>query len=163
MPVFALQIEADAHVDAAVPEMPVEGAVVVVFVHQLADVAQVAAEFFRRYGGIVPAFPLGRRAGRKRGGARAGFADLPDGACFCCGVDARSWADRACASGARRAARPALCACSGSSAPNSTSRKPPPFGKQLDVGRVLFCLRPSTMLPSKPSRPMGLNSRISGT
>ena len=79
---FAFQIEADAHVNAAVPEMAVERRVVVVFVEQLADVAQVGAQFFRRHRRIVPSFPFAAarrarrrpRAGRTRASSTRGFA-----------------------------------------------------------------------------------------
>src|SRR5208337_4272947 len=54
------QIEADAHVNAAVSKMPVESAIVLIFVHQLANVAQVASELFWSHGRIVPSFPLER-------------------------------------------------------------------------------------------------------
>ncbi len=43
---FALQIETDAHVNAAVPKMPVERGVIIVFVQQLPDVAQIIRPIF---------------------------------------------------------------------------------------------------------------------
>ena len=71
------------------PVMPVKRAKVAVFVHQLADVAKISAKFFGSNGSIVPSFPFGRHAGRERGRARARFADVPHGAGFGSGVDAR--------------------------------------------------------------------------
>ena len=84
--VFALQIETHAHVNAAVPEMAVERRMVVIFVEQLPDIAQVVAQFFRRDRGVVPSFPFGRRSRRGSGGARPGLAQLPDVARFGLGV-----------------------------------------------------------------------------
>src|SRR6266481_4862758 len=40
---FAFQVEGDAHVYAAVPKMSVERAVISIFVHQAANIAQIAA------------------------------------------------------------------------------------------------------------------------
>src|SRR3984885_2221653 len=75
---FALEIEADAHVDASMPEVSVEGAFITVLIHEGANIAQIAPQFFRGYCCIVPSFPLWRRARRKGGRPRPGFAQLPD-------------------------------------------------------------------------------------
>src|SRR5207302_5018464 len=75
---FALQIETDPHVDAAMAEVSVESGMIVVFVEKLADIAEIAAHFFRSHRGIVPTFPFRRCPGRRRRCARAGFANLPN-------------------------------------------------------------------------------------
>src|SRR5690242_16788849 len=75
---FTLQIETDPHMNAAVPEMPVKGGVIVVRVEKLSNVTKIGAHFFRSYRGIIPAFPFGRRAGRRRRRTRAGLAYLPN-------------------------------------------------------------------------------------
>src|SRR5216684_8044333 len=76
-PVFTLKIEGDTHVDAAMPEMAVECASIAVFVHELADVSEIASQLFGSHRRIVPAFPLRRCAGSKGGRARSGLAYLP--------------------------------------------------------------------------------------
>src|SRR5882762_11740199 len=68
--------------DAAVSEMAIKCGVVVVFVEQLADVAEVSAQFFRRDGGVVPSFPFGRRARGSGSGARTRLAQFPHVAGF---------------------------------------------------------------------------------
>src|ERR1700733_6953512 len=75
---FALEIEADAHVDASMPEVPVEGAFKTVLIHEGADITQIAAQFFRRYCCIVPSFPLRCRSRRKGRRPRPGLPQLPD-------------------------------------------------------------------------------------
>ena len=92
---FALQVEIDAHVDAAVAEVAVERSLIVIFVEQLANIAEIRAHFFRGDGGIVPAFPFGRRARCGGGGAHAGFADSPQNGGFRGGVDAHGGGIRA--------------------------------------------------------------------
>src|SRR5467141_5445646 len=88
-PVFAFKIEADAHVDAAMSKMAIECASVAVFVHQLADVPQIAPQLFGSHGGVVPAFPLRRCAGSKGGRARPSLAYLPHGTRFAFRVQPR--------------------------------------------------------------------------
>ena len=126
--VFALQIETHAHVDAAVSEMSVERSVVVVFVEQLADIAEVAAQFFRRDGRVVPSLPFGR--GARGGGSRTrpGLAQLPNVAGFALRVQAdigrisrlSQLVDEFSGEMIRLA---------GSSDPNSTSKIPRPSGR----------------------------------
>ena len=79
MPVRRLEVEVVARVDAALAEVAVEIADVVVLVEQLAEVAQVAAELLRRDGGVLPPFPrVAACRGRERRGAEARLADAPD-------------------------------------------------------------------------------------
>ena len=59
---FRLQIKVDAGVHAAVAEVSVERAFVAVSGKHLAEVAEIAAEFFGRDGGVFPAFPVERLA-----------------------------------------------------------------------------------------------------
>ncbi len=68
---FRLQVEIDAVVDATVAEVAVERAFVGESRHHLAQIAEVAAEFFGRNGGVFPAFPIGRFAGHMGGDAEA--------------------------------------------------------------------------------------------
>ncbi len=73
------------------PEVPVEGTLITVLVHQRADIAQVAAQFFRRYCGVIPSFPL-RRGSRCEGcRPRPGLPQLPDMARFGRRVEASVW------------------------------------------------------------------------
>src|SRR5260370_23452220 len=58
-------------------KMAVECASVIVFIHQLADVSQIAPELFGSHCGVIPALPLGWCTGSKRGGTRPGLAYLP--------------------------------------------------------------------------------------
>ncbi len=58
---FGLEVEGDAHVDAALAEVSVHGAVVAVLVHEGDDVAEVGAELGGVDGGVFPAFPAGAR------------------------------------------------------------------------------------------------------
>jgi len=60
------------------PEVSVEGARITVLIHQGADIAQIAAEFFGSYCRIVPSFPLRYRTRREGGCPRPGLAQLPD-------------------------------------------------------------------------------------
>ena len=75
---FAAEIEAEAHMNAPMPEVSVERTRVGVLIHQLANVTQVAAQLFRSDRRVIPAFPLGRRAGGKGGGAGPRFAQMPN-------------------------------------------------------------------------------------
>src|SRR6185503_13398311 len=72
--VLGEEVEAHAHVNAAVAEMPVERGPILVFVQQPAEVAQIRAQLLRGHRRIVPPLPLERRAGRGRGGARPRLA-----------------------------------------------------------------------------------------
>src|ERR1700759_5138564 len=88
--VFTFQIKTHAHVDAAMTKMTVECATITVFVHQLADVAQISAQFFRSDSGVIPSFPL-RGSSRCKGCcSRTGFTNLPDMFGFFRGVNART-------------------------------------------------------------------------
>src|ERR1700688_4498974 len=80
--VFALKIEANAHVNATMPEMPIKRTAIVELVHQFSNIAQIAAKLFRCDRGVVPSFPLGHRPGSKRSGARTCFAQVPHMFCF---------------------------------------------------------------------------------
>ena len=82
------EVEADAHVDAALAEVSVHGAVVAVLVHEGDDLAEVGAELSGLDGGVFPALPAGADAGDEGGGSEAGFADGPDAGGFGFGVDA---------------------------------------------------------------------------
>src|ERR1700689_3629987 len=84
--VFTLKVEADAHVDASVPEMSVESGLVVEIVQQRAQIADVWAQLFGRDCGIVPAVPLRCSAWRKRGGSRPCLANLSHCSRFRLGV-----------------------------------------------------------------------------
>src|SRR5579864_4897276 len=77
-PWFAHQVKAYAAMDATLPKMSVERGVVLIFVVKGAQVAKIAAQLFRRDGGVFPAFPCIRLAGNKRGCPQASFAHLPD-------------------------------------------------------------------------------------
>src|ERR1700676_3324936 len=87
---FAFQIETDAHVDAAVSEMSVERGVIIVFVQQFADIAEVSAQFFRCNGRVVPSLPFWRRARGCGSRARSGLAQLPYVAGLALGVQTDS-------------------------------------------------------------------------
>ncbi len=85
---FGFEVEGDAHVDAALAEVSVHGAVVAVLLHEGDDVAEVGAELRGVDGGVFPALPAGADAGDEGGGSEAGFADGPDAGGFGLGVDA---------------------------------------------------------------------------
>src|SRR5206468_5128427 len=67
-----------AGVDAPLPEVPVERAVVAVAVEQGPELAQVAGELGRGHGGVLPTFVRRGLAGDERGGAETRFAELPE-------------------------------------------------------------------------------------
>src|SRR5258708_16196043 len=79
---FALQIEADAHVNATMSEVSVERPTVAVFIHQLSNVAQIRSKFLGADGRIVPPFPSARTAHTKSTGACPYFAHLPTSPSF---------------------------------------------------------------------------------
>src|SRR6266576_1218369 len=68
------------------PKMSVECTAVAVFVHQLADVPQIASQLFGSDRSVIPAFPLRRCAGSKGGRTRPGLANLPHCTRFAPGV-----------------------------------------------------------------------------
>ncbi len=72
------QVEVDAHVHAALAEVPVRDAAQPVRREERAERAQVGTEPFRRDGGVLPARPGLRTVGHARGGAGGGFADAPE-------------------------------------------------------------------------------------
>ncbi len=86
---FGLEVKVEAHVDAALTEMPVHGARVVVFGHEGADGAEVAAELRGVYGCIFPALPSGTYSGDEGCRAEARFTDVPDAFRLVVGVDPR--------------------------------------------------------------------------
>ena len=98
----SLEVEVEAHVDAALAEVAVHGAGVVVLVHERADGAEVAAELSGVDGGVFPALPAGADAGDEGGGAEAGLADVPDALGLVRGVDAGRWVGREGTSARRR-------------------------------------------------------------
>src|ERR1019366_7540707 len=69
-----------ARVYTGMAEVSIERAVVVVGLHQLAQVAEVGAELVGPNRGIFEAFPAYRFARDVRGHAQAGLADVPDAA-----------------------------------------------------------------------------------
>src|SRR5574337_1484743 len=81
-PIASEQVEVDAGVDAALAEVAVEGGEIAVFIEQLVEVAQVAAELFWGHAGILPALPGVWLAGDEDGGTQCGFADGPELARF---------------------------------------------------------------------------------
>src|ERR1019366_4428768 len=88
-PAFALQVESHPHVNTAVSKMTVERRVVIVFIEQLADIAQVTSQFFRRYSRVVPSFPFRWSTRRGGGRTRSRLAHLPYQGGFTLVVEAR--------------------------------------------------------------------------
>ena len=68
--------------DAAVAEVAVHHAAIIVGVGQLAKFAQISAEFFGSDCRIFPSFPRRRFAGNARNRAQRGFPDLPGLSCL---------------------------------------------------------------------------------
>src|SRR5947209_2420100 len=134
--VGALEVEADAHVNAAVAEVSVERAAIVVLVEQLADVAQIGAEFCRRNRCVVPTLPFGWDTGREGGSARPGFADLPDVLRFGRSIDASARSLRQASHGGDELLGSIVANC-GIVGPELDQKKTMPFGKQVHVWRVL--------------------------
>src|SRR5437016_3738238 len=58
-------------------KMTIECPPVFVFIHQLANVPQIASQPFRCYCGVIPALPFRWCAGGEGGCARPGLANLP--------------------------------------------------------------------------------------
>ena len=58
-----LQVEVDAHVDAALAEVAEVGGAVAVLVEQGCLLAQVVAQLLRGHGGVLPALPGGSSVG----------------------------------------------------------------------------------------------------
>ena len=80
-PLLRLQVKVDAGVNASVPEVPVESAVIAVAGHQLAKITQVISEGFGRDRGIFPALPGQRLTGHVGNCAQTGFTHLPNFLC----------------------------------------------------------------------------------
>ena len=78
MPCFDCEIEIDPHVNAGVPEVSVESAAIAVAVHQLVQIAQIAAEFFGSDGGVFPTLPAWRLTGHVGSGSQSRLAHFPD-------------------------------------------------------------------------------------
>src|SRR4029079_676529 len=72
------EIEVDASMDAALAEVAIELAAVVVAVEEGAQVAKVGSHFFGRHRGILPALPRQRLVRWMRGGPETRLADFPD-------------------------------------------------------------------------------------
>ena len=162
MPCFALEVEAHLHVNAAVAEVSVERRLIVVFVEQLAQVAQIRPQLLGRDRRIVPAFPPWERSGNGRRGARTRLADLPDGLGLGRVVDPRQTAHREAATASRPAARQMHGSLQDRSIRIQRAEFHGPPGSSSRFGAPL-CFRPSMMPPSKPSSPIGDDSRIAGT
>jgi hypothetical protein len=60
-----------------------------VFIQELAQVTQIRAEFFRRYGRVVPSLPSRRQAWARTGRTRAGLADSPHRWRLAAGIESR--------------------------------------------------------------------------
>src|SRR5258708_7665445 len=58
-------------------KMTVECASVFVFIHQLANVSQIAPELFRSHRSVIPPFPFRGSTGSKGSRARPGLSYLP--------------------------------------------------------------------------------------
>ncbi len=74
------EIVVHARMHAGMTEVPVEGAIEMMVLHQLAQVAEVGAQLLGSDGRVFKAFPAQRFAGDVRGHAQAGFADVPNAA-----------------------------------------------------------------------------------
>src|SRR5687768_5318717 len=86
---LAFEVEAHLHVNAAVTEMAIERGLIVEFVEQGAQIAQVWSQLLRRDGRIVPTFPAGKRAWNSGGGSWSRLSDFPDSFGFTTVVDPR--------------------------------------------------------------------------
>ena len=71
------EVIAHTRVDAALPEVPVDGHDVSEFLHQRVEFAQIGAELCRRYGRVFPSLPELRHAGNTRNRAESRFAHAP--------------------------------------------------------------------------------------
>ena len=162
---LGLEVEVEAHVDAALAEVAVHGAAVVELAHEGVDGAEIGALLRGIDGGVFPALPAHGLAGDEGGGSEAGLADVPDAVGFVGVVDAAGGFGGKICSASGESAAPAASASACVSAPNSTSRKPRPSGREREVfdELVLFARRESRRWPSMPSRPMGLWVRSWGT
>ena len=88
-PLWAREIEVDAHVHAALAVVAIERAAIAEFVHQFGERAQVVAEFGGRNGRILPALPAVRLAGHKNHRAQRRFAHVPHAGRFLRRADVR--------------------------------------------------------------------------
>ena len=160
---LALQIEADAHVNAAVPEMSVKRAACSRTRPSACGCRADSLRAFPARQRRRPSLPTPGRAGSKGGGARSGLANVQTMALASAACRGACWADRArCLSRSMScSARP--CASARIVSAELHQQESAALGDQLDIAARRFFRRPSIMLPSKPSRPMGFRSRISMT
>ena len=133
---FALQIEADLHVNAAVAEVAVVRGLVAVLVEQRAEIAQIGARASPARPPRRPTLPSVGPCRARRRRARPGLANLPHRLRLALACTGACPAGQASCSVARSDSRASASAVAASSAPNSTSRKPRPFGHQLQVRRA---------------------------
>src|SRR6185312_12998553 len=75
---FRGQIEIDPAVDETVAEMSIYRGLVAIFVHELLEVAQVAAEVLPAHGGVLPALVGLASPVQVGGGREAGLAQADD-------------------------------------------------------------------------------------
>ena len=75
---MSFQIIVGTRVDAALAEVTVEIAFVFEAFQQFAKVAEVIAQFFRRYGGILPTFPCDLLVRDVRGRSQTRLANFPN-------------------------------------------------------------------------------------
>src|SRR5262249_23920996 len=72
--VCGFEVEGDAGVDAALPEMAVKRAFIAEVLHQLAQIAKIASKFFGRNRRVLPTFMIIRQARHLRRCAEAFFS-----------------------------------------------------------------------------------------
>ena len=143
--------EVDAHVHAAVAEVPVDQPVEAVLAHQRVELAQVGRQVLGRDGGVLPARPGRRAGGRAAAEPGAVLADAPQRARSRAGDDRRVEAagvgDQLL--GGARPPRPRV-------APDvSTNSQPSPRGRSAPPTARAGCARPSTSRASMPSSATG--------
>src|SRR5262249_27989929 len=72
------EVEVDTRVNAALPEVSIERAIVTMLLEQAAQVAQVGTDLLGRNGGVLPTFPRNRLSWHKGRRAKSGLANLPN-------------------------------------------------------------------------------------
>ena len=164
MPVGGAQVEVDARVHAAVAEVAVERAGVVVACRGGArNSRRYVAQPLGRHRGVFPALPrVALLAGHARGRAEARFAHEPQVLLLV--SSSNSFIDGACGRVASRAmsARALASDSALSSPPNSTISQPLPSGSSsVSSGWMCFFFMSSTSRSSSPSSPMQPDARIS--
>src|SRR5215468_5143251 len=70
------EVEVDTRVNAALPEVSIERAIVTMLLEQSAQVAQVGTDLLGRNGGVLPTFPRNRLSWHKGRRAKSGLATL---------------------------------------------------------------------------------------